>query len=234
MSTEEMSKPKTKIIIVTKCLKMLARPLRDIVSSYLQYEERLKMKGFLGCSIPELPALTVEEMVRNKVYSCLKQPLSESIYIPYIERWILTGEMVCQIMKSGLIRNVFWECPECRTYHQLIRHFRKGPRINIIKVDFVEDSSSYCACMQNAEYVRDRNIEIAFEDGQKIPKVIITEEKHELKSIMVSGALNNTYPVSDLMERFNSDGWEHKQSLYMMDIFDDEYITKWKTKVKNS
>jgi hypothetical protein len=230
--SEKEAIQKSKVIIAGKCLDTLPRILRNIIVTYLQYEESVRMKHFLRAEIPTKPFLTVERMARDKIYHCEEQPFSETIYIPFIPRWILTIQMVTAIMKSGIVKQIIWECPGCREWKELLAYFKSGPQLIGYEIDFVKDSICHSACLLDAQELKERHLEIAFEDGKKPPKINITQKNFAFEQHEADSCLNNTYPTRNLISRLNSNGHENIQSFWMDHLRDKDYFEDAKIKLK--
>jgi uncharacterized protein Veg len=179
-----------------------------------------------------MPLLTVEDIIKNRIYICLKQPHSETVYIPYVPKWVLTSEMIKSVLESGIIKQVYWECPYCREWKPLLSYYKNEPRLITYEIRFGAGSICFSTCYKDVSDLRQRHIEIAFEDGKRAPNISITEMYHRLDKSESSGALNNTYPSCDLISRHNSNGHEHKVSFSISDLFNEDYITKQKEKIK--
>ena len=229
----EEKKLNRKIIIIRRCLNMLLKPLRNIITSYLQYEEALRMYGFLGSNIPVMPILTVETMFKDKIFYPPSQPLSSSVYIPHIPGWILTANMIINIVRSGLVDNVYWKCPFCRIYSRIISRDGEDCNLHISKVKLGYRSSYECLCNINAEEVLRKYMRTAPEHDQDYCitgiNLKIDEEEDNINS-----ALCNTYPKKDIDKRLNEkEDVFIKKNYFRLDKLDDmEYVIEWKIRLK--
>jgi hypothetical protein len=231
MSKEEIIQ-RPKIIIATKCLNYLPKPLRNIVGGYLQYEEAVKMKPFLRIDNPTKPLLHIEDMARNIRFFPVDQPNAETVYVPFVKNWALTVEMLETLMNLGIVKQVIWECPNCREWKPLFAYFSKGPRMIGYETHFGAGSTCFSACEADAEHLRDRHLEIAFEDGKRAPKITIEQAGYRFDEHGMDACLNNTYVDSAVGEIRNSMQRNYNPLLMFSNINDKEYINREKIRIK--
>lgn len=230
--TKADSKSKLTLHFTVKCLEILPLSLREIVSRYLQYEERQTLRRSLNVSSPELPLLTVEEMARENRYFPIGKPHSEDIYIPYIPRWILIVDMLLNLRPSQGKRSIYWQCPFCKEYHNIVNFTGKNTKISFFEIHFVDrNAKTYTICSKDATNTVEDIKEQCMNDGD-ITEIKITPVILDIDSKNTDMALNNTYSPHDLAGRYNCHSSKNEIYFILHHARDEEYTDDWKVNTK--